>query len=56
MDRYELQEGLNKVVANKVNRMIYDRQPLVQQTIQRLINEGREAQDFIAPILSLIHI
>ena len=50
MDRYELQQGLNQVVANKVNRMISDRQPLVQQTIQRLINEGREAQDFIAPI------
>ncbi len=44
------QQGLNQVVINKVRRMIEDRQGDVMETINRLLSEGRIAQDFIAPI------
>ena len=64
------QQGLNQVVINKVRQMIEGRQRNVMDTINRLLSEGRIAQDFIAPIgvsqrskerpvisfLSLIHI
>ena len=44
------QQGLNQVVINKVRRMIEGRQRDVMDTINRLLSEGRIAQDFIAPI------
>lgn len=44
------QVGLNQVVINKVQRMIEGKQPGVNAAITRLLNEGRIAQDFIAPI------
>ena len=44
------QQGLNQVVINKVQRMIEGRQGGVMDTINRLLSEGRIAQDFIAPI------
>lgn len=44
------QQGLNQVVINKVQRMIEEKQQDVMGTITRLLNEGRTAQDFIAPI------
>lgn len=45
-----LQQGLNEVVINKVQKMIDGKAVGVQATMERLINEGRIAQDFIAPI------
>lgn len=45
-----LQQGLNEVVMNKVQRMIEGKAVGVQQTMERLVNEGRIAQDFIAPL------
>lgn len=44
------QQGLNQVVINKVQRMIEGKQQDVMGTITRLLNEGKIAQDFIAPI------
>ena len=44
------QQGLNQVVINKVQRMIEGKQPGVNAAITRLLEEGRIAQDFIAPI------
>lgn len=44
------QIGLNQVVINKVQRMIEGKQPGVNAAITRLLDEGRIAQDFIAPI------
>ena len=44
------QQGLNQVVINKVRQMIEGRQRNVMDTINRLLSEGRIAQDFIAPI------
>lgn len=44
------QAGLNEVVMNKVQRMIDGKQVGVQETMQRLINEGKIAQDYIAPL------
>ena len=44
------QQGLNEVVINKVRRMIDGKQPGVQAAMERLYNEGKIAQDFIAPI------
>ena len=44
------QQGLNQVVINKVQKMIEGKQQDVMGTITRLLNEGRTAQDFIAPI------
>lgn len=45
-----LQQGLNQVVMNKVQKMIDGKAVGVQATMERLINEGKIAQDFIAPI------
>jgi hypothetical protein len=50
METLELQQGLNVVVTNKVQRMIENKQSGVQATMERLVNEGKIAQDFIAPI------
>ena len=46
----DLQMGLNQVVMNKVQRMIDGKAFGVQATMERLINEGKMAQDYIAPI------
>ena len=46
----DLQKGLNEVVINKVQRMIDGKAHGVQATMSRLIEEGKLAQDFIAPI------
>lgn len=46
----DLQMGLNQVVMNKVQRMIDGKAVGVQATMERLINEGKMAQDYIAPI------
>ena len=46
----ELQQGLNEVVMNKVQRMIDGKAVGVRETIDRLISEGKIAQDYIAPI------
>lgn len=45
-----LQQGLNEVVMNKVHKMIDGKAVGVQATMERLINEGKMAQDYIAPI------
>lgn len=45
-----LQQGLNEVVMNKVQRMIGGKAVGVQATMERLINESKIAQDYIAPI------
>lgn len=45
-----LQQGLNEVVMNKVQRMIDGKAVGVKATMERLINEGKMAQDYIAPI------
>lgn len=44
------QQGLNEVVMNKVQRMIDGKAVGVQATMSRLIEEGRIAQDYIAPL------
>jgi hypothetical protein len=44
------QQGLNQIVINKVHKMIENKQPDVQATMQRLVKEGQMAQDYIAPI------
>ena len=45
-----MQQGLNEVVMNKVQRMIAGKAVGVQATMERLVNEGKIAQDYIAPI------
>ena len=45
-----LQQGLNEVVMNKVQKMIDGKAVGVQATMERLIHEGKIAQDYIAPI------
>lgn len=45
-----LQMGLNQVVMNKVQKMIDGKAVGVQATMSRLIEEGKIAQDYIAPI------
>lgn len=45
-----MQQGLNEVVINKVQRMIENKAVGVQATMERLVNEGKIAQDYIAPI------
>lgn len=47
---FELQQGLNEVVNNKVHHMINTREKNIEATISRLINEGNLQQDYIAPI------
>lgn len=46
----ELQQGLNEVVMNKVQRMIDGKAVGVRETMERLVNDGKIAQDYIAPI------
>ncbi|MDR2913623.1 MAG: hypothetical protein LBV74_02125 [Tannerella sp.] len=46
----EMQQGLNEVVINKVQRMIENKTPGVKSTMKRLISENKIAQDYIAPI------
>lgn len=46
----ELQQGLNEVVMNKVQRMIDGKAVGVKETMERLVHEGKIAQDYIAPI------
>ena len=50
MENATLQQGLNGVVINKVQRMIENRQAGVRETMQRLAREGSIAQDYVAPI------
>ncbi len=45
-----LQQGLNDVVINKVQRMIDGKAVGVQATMQRLLDEGKLQQDYIAPL------
>lgn len=45
-----LQQGLNEVVMNKVQRMIDGKAVGVQATMERLIHEGKIAQDYVAPL------
>lgn len=45
-----VQQGLNEVVMNKVKRMIDGKAVGVKATMERLVNEGKIAQDYIAPI------
>lgn len=45
-----IQQGLNEVVMNKVQKMIDGKAVGVQATMERLINEGKIAQDYIAPL------
>lgn len=44
------QQALNEVVTAKVQRMIDSKAVGVQATMERLINEGKIAQDYIAPL------
>lgn len=46
----EVQQGLNEVVMNKVQSMIENKAVGVQATMERLIEEGKIAQDYIAPL------
>lgn len=46
----DLQQGLNQVVMNKVLSMIDGKATGVQATMERLVNEGKIAQDYIAPL------
>lgn len=46
----DVQQGLNEVVMNKVQQMIENKAVGVQATMERLIEEGRIAQDYIAPL------
>lgn len=46
----EKRQGLNQVMINKVQKMIEGKQRDVMGTITRLLEEGKAAQDFIAPI------
>lgn len=50
METTAQQTALNEVVINKVNRMIENKAAGVQATMERLINEGKIAQDYIAPL------
>lgn len=46
----DLQQGLNQVVMNKVQSMIDGKATGVRATMERLVNEGKIAQDYIAPL------
>ena len=50
METTTMQQGLNEVVMNKVQRMIDGKAVGVQATMERLVNEGKMSQDFIAPL------
>jgi hypothetical protein len=54
MNNLQHQQGLNEVVINKVHQMIENRRPGVQETINRLTYESGIAQDYIAPIGSML--
>ena len=45
-----LQQGLNDVGINKVQKMFDGKAVWDHATMERLINEGKIAQDYIAPI------
>jgi hypothetical protein len=45
-----MQQGLNEVVMNKVRNMIDGKAVGVAATMERLVNEGKIAQDYIAPL------
>lgn len=44
------QQGLNRVVADRVRHLVEHRAPTVQQTLQRMIVESAQLQDYILPI------
>ena len=44
------QQGLNRVVADRVRHLVEHRAPAVQQTIQRMIVESAQLQDYLLPI------
>lgn len=46
----DFQQGLNQVVMNKVQSMIDGKAMGVQATMERLVNEDKIAQDYIAPL------
>jgi hypothetical protein len=50
MEAVTMQQGLNEVVINKVQKMIENKQSGVQATMERLINESKISHDHIAPI------
>lgn len=50
METTAQQAALNEVVTNKVQQMIDSKAVGVQATMERLINEGKIAQDYIAPL------
>jgi len=50
MNVQQKQKGLNEVVINRVHQMVEGKAGSVQATMERLINEGRIAQDYIAPL------
>lgn len=50
METQQIQQGLNEVVQNKVDRMIVNRKSTVDAAVARLINEGKNSQDFITEI------
>lgn len=44
------QQGLNRVVADRVRHLVEHRAPTVQQTLQRMIVESAQLQDYLLPI------
>ena len=50
MENVTIQQGLNDVVINKVQRMIQGKETGVRETMQRLIHEGQIAQDYVTPL------
>ena len=50
METTTMQQGLNEVVMNRVQNMIAGKAVGVQETMTRLVNEGKMSQDFIAPL------
>mgnify|MGYP001149136776 CR=1 FL=1 len=44
------QQGLNRVVADRVRHLVEHRAPAVQQTLQRMIVESAQLQDYLHPI------
>jgi hypothetical protein len=50
MENVTIQQGLNEVVINKVQRMIRGKETGVRETMQRLIHEGQIAQDYVTPL------
>ncbi|GHT54452.1 hypothetical protein FACS189451_11780 [Bacteroidia bacterium] len=50
MENLTLQQGLNDVVINKVQRMIQGKETGVRETMSRLVHEGQIAQDYVVPL------